>query len=78
MRVAEKKAVDPNINFTVEVSYIEVRASCDHVYGQTDPRVDLQRESARLAQPQELREPACSRTPEPWALRRGSIEAHGQ
>ena len=48
MRVDEKKALDPNVHFTVEVSYIEVRNRSDLEERTTiDACADLQRESAR-------------------------------
>ena len=48
MRVDEKKALDPNVHFTVEVSYIEVRNRSDLEERTTiDAWADLQRESAR-------------------------------
>lgn len=46
VRVDEKKAIDPHINFTVEVSYIEVSSS--NVQLSLDANIcetDLQRES---------------------------------
>ena len=48
VRVDEKKALDPNVHFTVEVSYIEVRNRSDLEERTTiDACADLQRESAR-------------------------------
>lgn len=75
VRVEHKKAEDHNVNFTVEVSYIEVcLVHSSDIRFHNMMITDIQRKSARPPEPQKYGELACSRAPKSGTIRRGSFQ----